>query len=228
MPRLSTLVEARRSDQSRIGRDQPVNRPGSAGHPDPERFAAEFSGSERTVAQYLLAEVLDRQSEEVGRLLLRTSVLEWVNGELADALTGESGMLQDLEEANAFVVSLDAARSWFRYHYLWHYTAHAARIAQILSLLAGSRPAPPPIWPQPPRPTPHRQRGRSLVRHRLAARAHARQEARTSSPERTAPAIAGSRNARRDKARPPGLLGTPRRPRVRTDHTSHSSSRPLP
>ena len=32
-----------------------------AGHPDPDRFAAEFSGSERTVAEYLLAEVLDRQ-----------------------------------------------------------------------------------------------------------------------------------------------------------------------
>src|SRR5208282_4073024 len=32
-----------------------------AGHRDPGRFAAEFSGSERTVAEYLLAEVLDRQ-----------------------------------------------------------------------------------------------------------------------------------------------------------------------
>ena len=28
-------------------------------------------------------------------------------------------VLQDLEEANAFVVSLDAARSWFRYHHLF-------------------------------------------------------------------------------------------------------------
>ncbi len=58
-----------------------------AGHPDPERFAAEFSGSERTVAEYLLAEVLERQSEEVRRLLLRTSMLERVSGELADLLT---------------------------------------------------------------------------------------------------------------------------------------------
>ena len=93
-----------------------------AGHPDPERFAAEFSGTERTVAEYLLAEVLDRQSEEVRRLLLRTCVLERVNGELADLLTGASGgerVLQDLEEANAFVVSLDAARSWFRYHQMF-------------------------------------------------------------------------------------------------------------
>jgi LuxR family transcriptional regulator, maltose regulon positive regulatory protein len=93
-----------------------------AGHPDPERFAAEFSGSERTVAEYLMAEVLDRQSERVRRLLLRTSVLERVNGELADLLAGDEGgerVLQDLEQANAFVVSLDVARSWFRYHQLF-------------------------------------------------------------------------------------------------------------
>lgn len=36
-----------------------------AGHPDPGRFAAELSGSERTMAEYLLAEVLDWQSAEV-------------------------------------------------------------------------------------------------------------------------------------------------------------------
>lgn len=93
-----------------------------AGHPDPERFAAEFSGSERTVAEYLLAEVLDRQREEVRRLLLRTSVLERVSGPLADVLTGSSGgerILRELEEANAFVISLDARRSWFRYHRLF-------------------------------------------------------------------------------------------------------------
>ena len=93
-----------------------------AGHPDPERFAAEFTGSERTVAEYLLAEVLERQPEEVRRLLLRASLLERVNGELADLLTGASGgerVLRQLEEANAFVVSVDAARTWFRYHRLF-------------------------------------------------------------------------------------------------------------
>jgi LuxR family transcriptional regulator, maltose regulon positive regulatory protein len=93
-----------------------------AGHPDPGRLAAEFSGTERTVAEYLLAEVLDRQSQEVRRLLLRTSILERVNGELAGLLTGDSGgerVLQDLEAANAFVVALDAGRSWFRYHHLF-------------------------------------------------------------------------------------------------------------
>jgi LuxR family transcriptional regulator, maltose regulon positive regulatory protein len=74
------------------------------------------------VAEYLLAEVLDRQPGPVRRLLLRTSILDRVNGELADLLTGDAGgerVLQDLEAANAFVVSLDAARSWFRYHQMF-------------------------------------------------------------------------------------------------------------
>jgi len=93
-----------------------------AGHPEPARFAEQFSGSERTVAEYLLAEVLDRQPDRVRRLLLRTSLLERVNGELADLLTGADGgerMLQDLEDVNAFVVAVDAGRSWFRYHHLF-------------------------------------------------------------------------------------------------------------
>jgi LuxR family transcriptional regulator, maltose regulon positive regulatory protein len=93
-----------------------------AGHPDPERFVAEFSGSDRTVAEYLLAEMLDRQPPEVQRLLLRTSLLDRVNGELADLLTGATGserILLDLEDANAFVVSLDPARTWFRYHHMF-------------------------------------------------------------------------------------------------------------
>jgi LuxR family maltose regulon positive regulatory protein len=93
-----------------------------AGHPDPELFAEGFSGSERTVAEYLLAEVLGRQPKQVRRLLVRTSVLERVNGELADLLTGGSGggkILRELEQANAFVVALDAQRSWFHYHTLF-------------------------------------------------------------------------------------------------------------
>jgi LuxR family transcriptional regulator, maltose regulon positive regulatory protein len=93
-----------------------------SGHPDPERFASEFPGTERTVAEYLQAEVLDRQVEPVRRLLLRTSICERVSGELADVLTGASRgeqILQELADAGTFVVSLDAARSWFRYHPLF-------------------------------------------------------------------------------------------------------------
>ncbi|MEY9964279.1 LuxR family maltose regulon positive regulatory protein [Streptacidiphilus sp. MAP12-16] len=93
-----------------------------AGHPDPERFVAEFSGSDRTVAEYLIAEMLDGQPAGVQDLLLRTSLLDRVNGELADVLTGRPGsepILLELADANAFVESLDPKRTWFRYHHLF-------------------------------------------------------------------------------------------------------------
>src|SRR5690242_6422215 len=93
-----------------------------ADHPDPERFVTEFSGSDRTVAEYLLAEMLERQPPEVQDLLLRTSLLDRVNGELTDLLTGRPGsepILLSLEDANAFVVSLNPERTWFRYHHLF-------------------------------------------------------------------------------------------------------------
>jgi LuxR family transcriptional regulator, maltose regulon positive regulatory protein len=93
-----------------------------AGRPDPERFVTEFSGSNRTVAEYLIAEMLERQPADVRQLLVRTSLLDRVNGELGDLLTGGTGserILLDLEDANAFVVSLDPGRTWFRYHHLF-------------------------------------------------------------------------------------------------------------
>ncbi|MFC5831436.1 LuxR C-terminal-related transcriptional regulator [Nonomuraea insulae] len=93
-----------------------------AGHPDPERFVADFSGSDRTVAEYLMTEMLERQPPGVQRLLLCTSLLDQVNGELADLLTDSTGserILLDLEDANAFVLSLDPDRTWFRYHHLF-------------------------------------------------------------------------------------------------------------
>ena len=81
----------------------------------------EFSGTDRAIGEYLMAEMLERQPIEVQSMLMRTSVVDRLNGELADLLADRSGweqMLLELEDANAFVVSLDAQRTWFRYHHL--------------------------------------------------------------------------------------------------------------
>jgi LuxR family maltose regulon positive regulatory protein len=78
------------------------------GHPDPERFVAEFSGTDRTVADYLIAEMLERQPSEVQDLLLRISLLDRVNGELADVLTGRPGSERILLELET------RTRSWYR------------------------------------------------------------------------------------------------------------------
>jgi LuxR family maltose regulon positive regulatory protein len=93
-----------------------------AGHTEPGGFVAEFSGTDRTVADYLLGEVLERQPPEVRLLLLRTSPLERISGPLADSVTGGAGseaMLRALEETGDFVVALDTDRTWFRYHHLF-------------------------------------------------------------------------------------------------------------
>ena len=66
--------------------------------------------------------MLDRQPGDVQDLLLRTCLLDRVSGELADLLTGRPGserILLELEDANAFVVSLDPERTWFRFHQLF-------------------------------------------------------------------------------------------------------------
>ena len=66
--------------------------------------------------------MLERQPQEVRQLLLRTSVLDQVNGPLADVLRGRAGgerILQELAETGTFVVAVDARRSWFRYHQMF-------------------------------------------------------------------------------------------------------------
>jgi LuxR family maltose regulon positive regulatory protein len=92
-----------------------------ARHEDPRRFVAEFAGSERTVADYLLGEVLSTLPPEVRTLLIRTCILERVNGPLADLLTGGNDgarLLAELEASNSLVVAVDVGRTWFRYHHL--------------------------------------------------------------------------------------------------------------
>ncbi len=93
------------------------------GSDDPATFVDRFSGSDRTVSEYLLAEVLDRQPDDVRLLLLRTSILDGpITGELADAVADSQGaeqILHQLESANAFVVAVGRNRRCFRYHHLF-------------------------------------------------------------------------------------------------------------
>src|SRR5262249_16481902 len=88
-----------------------------AGHPDPERVAAEFCGSERPVSEYLLAEVLERLAGEARRWLLRPSAPGWVPGPLAGGRTGAPRArrgLQHPEQASDCVVWLNMRGSALR------------------------------------------------------------------------------------------------------------------
>ena len=82
---------------------------------------ADFAGDSRAVADYLVAEVLDRLPEDLRRFLLLTSVVERVDAGLAEHLTGTSGgadALDRLETAGVPLIPLDDHRGWYRYHRL--------------------------------------------------------------------------------------------------------------
>jgi LuxR family transcriptional regulator, maltose regulon positive regulatory protein len=92
------------------------------GYTDPADLLYEVSGSQRYILDYLMEEVLRRQSPSVQTFLLHTSILERLSALLCDAVlqqTDSQEILEFLERANVFVVPLDGQRCWFRYHALF-------------------------------------------------------------------------------------------------------------
>ena len=88
-----------------------------AGTRRPRGFIAGFAGDDRYIVDYLVEEVLQRQTEHVRAFLLETSILSRLNGALADAVTGQGGskaMLEALERQNLLLIPLDDRRWWYR------------------------------------------------------------------------------------------------------------------
>ena len=102
------------------------------------------TGSQRHIFAFLADEVLAQQTPEVQAFLLATSVVDDLTPELCDALRKDEGgrmkdealaagigivdpfilhpsslFLEQLEQANLFLVRLDDARPWYRYHHLF-------------------------------------------------------------------------------------------------------------
>ena len=89
---------------------------------DAADFIDAFTGSHRFVLDYLVEEVLHRQSESVQRFLLQTSILDRLCGPLCDAVclsTDGQATLEALDRANLFLIPLDNERRWYRYHHLF-------------------------------------------------------------------------------------------------------------
>lgn len=108
---------------------------------DVDRAIVEFSGTNRYILDYLVEEVLANQPQDVQQFLLSTSILDNLTSPLCDAImtdneqfsrgieepktalksiSGRStAMLEYLEQANIFLVPLDAERDWYRYHHLF-------------------------------------------------------------------------------------------------------------
>jgi LuxR family maltose regulon positive regulatory protein len=89
---------------------------------DPDRFLDEFTGDDRVVADYLTDEVLAALPQDVCDFLLRTSIVDQLDVELAAALTGRedaAAMLDELERQGMFVSAVDRRGRSYRYHALF-------------------------------------------------------------------------------------------------------------
>ena len=79
-------------------------------HPEPRDFIEHFAGTDATISDYLVSEVLARQPPELRDFLLRTSVVDTLSAELADALTGTTDGQRDAGAPGARRRAHDAAR----------------------------------------------------------------------------------------------------------------------
>lgn len=100
---------------------------------DKTDFLSSFSGDNRYILNYLIEEVLNQQPKEVQDFLQRTSILARLCGPLCDALLEESdaklapliqhvnsqALLEQIDQSNLFLISLDDQSQWYRYHQLF-------------------------------------------------------------------------------------------------------------
>ncbi|NLC32244.1 MAG: hypothetical protein GX781_02990 [Clostridiales bacterium] len=91
---------------------------------DVDSFIEAFTGNHYYVMDYLMEEVLEHQPPQIKDFLLRTSILDSFSGRLCDALlqlepgTSEA-IIGTLVKTNSFIIPLDPAREWYRYHHLF-------------------------------------------------------------------------------------------------------------
>jgi len=87
-----------------------------------QHFITGFTGTHRYILDYLTDEVLNRQPPNIRSFLLQTSILEQLSAPLCQAVTGQADVrqiLEQLEQANLFLIPLDDERRWYRYHHLF-------------------------------------------------------------------------------------------------------------
>jgi len=92
------------------------------GRGDVSEFIETFAGDNRYIMDYLIEEVLNMQSEEVKDFLLKSSILEQINGPICDAVLNRKDsqlILEYLDKNNMFIIPLDTERRCYRYHHLF-------------------------------------------------------------------------------------------------------------
>ena len=88
----------------------------------PQQYIQSLTGQRRAIADFFAEDVFAALSTDLRNFLTATSILERLNPELCDAVTGQMNsraMLAEIEAAGLFLVPLDEVRHWFRYHTLF-------------------------------------------------------------------------------------------------------------
>jgi LuxR family maltose regulon positive regulatory protein len=86
---------------------------------DVEAAVRLISDGDPLIADLLVSEVLGKQSDATVDFLLRTSIVDVMDPEMCNQLTGRSdasSILQDMEDGLQFISASDADRSTYRYH----------------------------------------------------------------------------------------------------------------
>ncbi len=91
---------------------------------DVDRFIEAFTGSHSYIMDYLIEEVLDRQTSEMKNFLLKTSLFDYFSSELCETViqlepNAASTLIRKLVKTNCFIVSTDSSSKWYRYHPLF-------------------------------------------------------------------------------------------------------------
>ncbi|NJD60183.1 MAG: hypothetical protein FIA98_12385 [Anaerolineae bacterium] len=96
---------------------------------DTSGFINAFTGSHHYIFDYLMGEILAKQTPEMHRFLLYTSILEHLTAPLCDSLIGRNEhegisrpsavILDELDHSNMFIIPLDHQQRWYRYHPLF-------------------------------------------------------------------------------------------------------------
>jgi len=110
-------------------------------HPNPDEFLALFSGNHQHILDYLMEEVLSDLEEDQRLFLFQTSVLQRLNPALCDAVCerqNSSELLAWLTRTNHFLIPLDKANQWFRYHHLFADLLQARAAGQDAQMLSSA------------------------------------------------------------------------------------------
>lgn len=89
---------------------------------DASEHVNEVAATDRNLADYLTAEVLEQLPDDVTDFLLATSVLRELDARSCRALTGDHAAhrrLREIEARGLFLVALDSERRRYRYHHLF-------------------------------------------------------------------------------------------------------------